>query len=194
MQHWDSGDRMEISSLECFPNLGGKVRLRWGNNKAESLSLKEERRLVVLVVFGFTLWRCPSAKGTLPHQIWKTFHSDVCPCYLWEQKSSQKIQAVKPEAFVYLILKGYSLLMRKSKMDMSMMLRSLFPELYGYISFTVSQKKGFTSHLQQKGEAVAVLGVYMCDYLKKKATVAKIASFFNGGWHVNRDSPTLVCQ
>lgn len=25
MQHWDSGDRMEISSLECFPNLGGKV-------------------------------------------------------------------------------------------------------------------------------------------------------------------------
>lgn len=44
---------------------------------------------------------------------------------------------------------GDNLLMRKSKIDMSMMLRSLFPSLYGYVSFTLSQKKGFTSHLQQ---------------------------------------------
>lgn len=88
--------------------------------------------------------------------------------------------------------------MRKSKIDMSMMLRSLFPELYGCVSFTVSQKKGFTSHLQQKGEAVAVSGVCMCDCLKKKkkkkTAVAKIASSFNCSRRVNRNSLTLVCR
>lgn len=67
--------------------------------------------------------------------------------------------------------------MRKSKMDMSMMLRSLFPELYGYICFTESQKKGFTSHLQQKWEVVAVLCLHMCC-----------------SWCVNVNSLTLVCR
>lgn len=56
--------------------------------------------------------------------------------------------------------------MRKSKIDMSMMLRSLFPELYGYICFTESQKKGFTSHLQQKPNAAAALCLLKRDYFK----------------------------
>lgn len=93
--------------------------------------------------------------------------------------------------------KGDNLLMRKSKIDMSMMLRSLFPELYGYICFTVSQKKGLTSHLQHKWEVVAVLCIHTCDYLKKKkkkSAVSKIASYFSCSWHVNINSLTLVCQ
>lgn len=102
MQHWDSGDRMEISSLECFPNLGGKVWLKWATTKQNftALKKKKKREMLCLIVFGFTLWHCPSAEGILPHQIWKKLHSDVCPCYLWEQKCSQRIPAVKLEVFV----------------------------------------------------------------------------------------------
>lgn len=95
---------------------------------------------------------------------------------------------------VCLMIKCDTLPMRKSKIDMSMMLRSLFPELYGYISFTVSQKKGFTSHLQQKWEVEAVLCVYMCDYIKNTSAVSKIASSFSCSWHVNINSLTLVSQ
>lgn len=55
-----------------------------GDNEAEfhSIKKKKKREMLCLIVFGFTLWHCPSAEGILPHQIWKKLHSDVCPCYL----------------------------------------------------------------------------------------------------------------
>lgn len=89
--------------------------------------------------------------------------------------------------------------MRKSKIDMSTMLRSLFPELYGYICFTVSQKKGFTSHLQQKWDVEKLFYVFLCVtgffcLFFFKSAVSKIASSFTCSWHVNINGLTLVCQ
>lgn len=89
-----------------------------------------------------------------------------------------------------MMVKGYHLLMRKSKIDMSMMLSSLFPELYGYICFTVSQKKGFTSHLQPKGKVLAALIVQMCDcyYFLNSMQILR----FTCSWHVSMNFLTLL--
>lgn len=102
-----------------------------------------------------------------------------------ESRNVHKGDSSSKTGGVCLMIKGDILLMRKSKIDMSMMLRSLFPELYGYICFTVSQKKGFTSHLRQKWEVVAVLCLHMCDYcLKKSLQYLKLplASVAVGAW------------
>lgn len=90
MQHWDSGDRMEISSLECFPNLGGKYDEDGRKPTKQNFSARKIIGISSSMVRRLTLWHYPSAEGILPHRIWKRLHNDVCPCYLWEQEGSQR--------------------------------------------------------------------------------------------------------
>lgn len=63
MQHWDSGDRMEISSLECFPNLGRKIWWK-KTNKAEFFSTKK--------LGFFPRWCVVSPSGIIQVQ-WESF-------------------------------------------------------------------------------------------------------------------------
>lgn len=76
--------------LRVLPKPGWKSVIKVGGTTKQNFSALQKSGMSCLIVFSFTLWRCPSAEGILPHQIWKRFRSDVCPCYLWEQKCSQR--------------------------------------------------------------------------------------------------------
>lgn len=161
-QWWQDGDLI----LRVLPKPGRKNMMKMEENQ-QSRIFQHEKKLGFLPQWGVV---SPSGIIQVQRESFLTeFGKDFIMMSVHVTCESRKVHKDDSDcesgnAHLKMTVRGYHLLMRKSKIDMSMMLSSLFPELYGYICFTVSQKKGFTSHLQPKWKVLAALIVQMCGY------------------------------